>query len=88
MVSREFGFSEYCTPMWTLEEDLQHFRDAGATCIEVSQAKLNPDRLDEQLCLLRDSGLRVSTVQPAVESYFGGLGIEPEITLPVRQVGR
>jgi sugar phosphate isomerase/epimerase len=70
MVSREFGFSEYCTPMWTLEEDLQHFRDAGATCIEVSQAKLNPDRLDEQLCLLRDSGLRVSTVQPAVESFF------------------
>jgi sugar phosphate isomerase/epimerase len=66
----EFGFSEYCTPMWSLEEDLQHFRDAGATCIEVRQAKLNSDRLHEQLYLLRKSGLRVSTIQPAVESFF------------------
>lgn len=70
MAFPEFGFSEYCTPMWSLEEDLQHFRHAGATCIEVRQTKLNPDRLDEQLCLLRESGLRVSTVQPTIESFF------------------
>ncbi len=70
MTSREFGFSEYCSPMWSLEEDLRHFRDAGATCIEISEAKLSPSRLDEQMRFIRESGLRVSTVQPAVESFF------------------
>src|SRR5260370_2305089 len=70
MVPREFGFSEYCTPMWSFEEDLRHFRKAGATCLELLEAKLKADKLDEQLALLRESGLRVSTVQPAVESFF------------------
>jgi sugar phosphate isomerase/epimerase len=70
MPSREFGFSQYCTPMWSFEQDLLHFRDCGASCLELSEAKLLRDRLDEQLALLAESGLRVSTVQPAVESFF------------------
>lgn len=70
MPSREFGFSQYCTPMWSFEQDLQHFRDCGASCIELSEAKLKRDRLDEQIALLGESGLRVSTVQPRVESFF------------------
>jgi sugar phosphate isomerase/epimerase len=70
MTTRQFGFSEYCTPMWSLEEDLQHFRAAGATCFELSEAKMEHQRMEEQLALIRESGLHVSTVQPAVESFF------------------
>lgn len=68
--AKEFGFSEYCAPMWSFEQDLESFREAGATCLELSEAKLDFDRLERQLGLLADSGLRVSCVQPAVESFF------------------
>jgi sugar phosphate isomerase/epimerase len=66
----EFGFSQYCTPMWSLEEDLRYFREAGATCMELCESKLQPDQLERQLDLVRASGLRVSCFQPAVESFF------------------
>ncbi|MEW5979635.1 MAG: sugar phosphate isomerase/epimerase family protein [Acidobacteriota bacterium] len=70
MPRRDFGFSQYCTPMWSFEQDLRHFRDCGANCLELSEAKLQLDRLDEQLALLAETELRVSTLQPAVESFF------------------
>jgi sugar phosphate isomerase/epimerase len=68
--NRDFGFSEYCTPMWSLEQDLERFPEAGATCLELCEAKLDFDRLEMQLGLVKQSGLRVSCVQPAVESFF------------------
>lgn len=70
MISRPFGFSEYCTPMWSLEEDLQHYRAAGATCFELLESKIPCQEVEEKLDLVRQSGLRVSNVQPAVESFF------------------
>ena len=69
--SREFGFSEYSTPMWTFEEDLAHFRAAGAECLELCEAKLKKEGLDRQLEALKESGLRVSSIQPAFPTFFG-----------------
>ena len=70
MSSREFGFSEYTTPMWGFEEDLTHFRAAGAACLELCEAKLKPEILDRQLAALKESGLRVSSIQPTVPAFF------------------
>jgi sugar phosphate isomerase/epimerase len=70
MSSREFGISEYSTPMWGFEEDLTHFRAAGAACVELCEAKLKPEILDRQLAALKESGLRVSSFQPTVPAFF------------------
>lgn len=58
--------------MWSLEEDLRQFSEAGATCIELCEYKLKRDQLDAQLAAVRTSGLRVSAFQPIVPSFFGG----------------
>lgn len=70
MVLPEFGFSQYCTPMWGFEEDLKHFHAAGADCVAICEAKLDPAILDQQMEALWQSGLRVSSIHPTVAAFF------------------
>jgi sugar phosphate isomerase/epimerase len=63
-----FGVSQFTTWPQTFEEDLALFREAGIEYMEVCESKLNdPDR---QLPLIRDAGLKVSSVQPKLHSLF------------------
>jgi sugar phosphate isomerase/epimerase len=65
-----FGVSQYTTWPQTFAEDLLLYREAGVDFIEVCEAKLDPARADAQLQQLKESGLRVSSVQPRLHSLF------------------
>ncbi len=65
-----FGVSQYTTWPQTFEQDLQLYGDAGVEFIEVCEAKLAAADPHPQLARLRDSGLKVSSVQPRLHSLF------------------
>jgi sugar phosphate isomerase/epimerase len=65
-----FGISQFTTWPLTFEEDIALFREAGVDFIEVCEAKLDAANPDAQLRSLKDSGLRVSSVQPRLHSLF------------------
>ena len=68
--SLPFGVSQYSTGTQSFEKDLALFREAGINFIEVCEGKLDPQDPEPQLQQLKDSGLRVSTVQPRLHSLF------------------
>jgi sugar phosphate isomerase/epimerase len=70
MSTLPFGVSQYTTWPQTFAEDILLYREAGIEFIEVCEAKLDPARADAQLRQLKDSGLRVSSVQPRLHSLF------------------
>ncbi|MDB6169295.1 MAG: 4-hydroxyphenylpyruvate dioxygenase [Verrucomicrobia bacterium] len=65
-----FGISQYTT--WTLPfaEDVLLCGKLGVKNIEVCEAKVSAVEPDYQLRMLRDSGLKVSSVQPRYHSPF------------------
>ena len=69
-MSAPFGVSQYTTWPQTFEQDLQLYRDAGVEWVEVCEAKLAAADPHPQLALLKDSGLKVSSVQPRLHSLF------------------
>lgn len=62
--------SEFTTWPWTFESDLAAYREAGVDAIEVTQCKLSRPRYEEQLALIGDHGLDVSSVQTTIHSVF------------------
>lgn len=73
--------NEFTTQPWSFEEDVARYRDLGVDAIEICEAKLDPARIEEQMCLVRESGLSVSAVQPLVRTFFGSAMVpEPEAT--------
>lgn len=70
MSTLPFGISQYTTWPLTFAEDILLYREAGIDFIEVCEAKLDPAKADDQLRQLKDSGLRVSSVQPRLHSLF------------------
>lgn len=70
MTSLPFGVSQFTTWPQTFEEDLELYRKAGVDFIEVCEAKLDIEKPEIQLHQLKDSGLRVSSVQPRLHSLF------------------
>lgn len=76
-----FGMNEFTTQPWSFEEDVARYRDLGVDAIEICEAKLDPARIEEQMHLVRESGLSVSAVQPLVRTFFGSAMVpEPEAT--------
>ncbi len=81
-----FGVSQYTTWPQTFAQDLELYREAGVDFIEVCEAKLDAHHPDAQLQQLKDSGLKVSSVQPRLHSLFPDFP-RPEPKSPRERMG-
>lgn len=82
-----FGMNEFTTQPWSFEEDLHQYAALGVETIELCESKLDPHRLEEQMALLKKSGLKVSSFQPAVRT-FGASKMMPYPQEPERRLAR
>lgn len=69
-LSYQFGVSEFTTNPQTFEQDVALYADLGVGVIEVVEDKLDANRLDAQMSLLRERGLTVGSWQPSVRTLF------------------
>ncbi len=65
-----FGISEFTTMPWSFERDVETYARLGVDTIEVVEAKLDDDRLAEQMESIVAAGLAISGVQPRVRTFF------------------
>jgi sugar phosphate isomerase/epimerase len=65
-----FGISEFTTMPWSFDEDVARYAALGVDAIEIVEAKLDPDRLDEQMASVAAAGLTISGIQPKVRTFF------------------
>jgi len=67
-----FSVSQFTTYPLTFEEDVKLYAALGVEGIEICEEKLSPDprRARGQLAMVRERGLRVTSVQPRVHSPF------------------
>lgn len=65
-----FGVSQFTTKPWSFEEDVEGYASLGVDAIEVCEFKLDGERFAEQLALVGERGLEISSVQPAVRTLF------------------
>jgi sugar phosphate isomerase/epimerase len=67
-----FSVSQYTTWHQSFEEDVELYARLGVDGIELCERKLasDPGRRRDQLALLREAGLRVTSVQPRVHALF------------------
>jgi sugar phosphate isomerase/epimerase len=72
-----FGISEFTTWPWTFEQDVERYARLGVESIEVCEFKLDGARMHDQLSLITEHGLEISSVQPAVRTLFPSQS-EPE----------
>ena len=86
MSALPFGVSQYTTWPQTFAQDLALYREAGVDFIEVCEAKLDANQPETQLQELKDSGLRVSSVQPRLHSLFPDFP-RPEPKSPRERMG-
>jgi sugar phosphate isomerase/epimerase len=82
-----FGVSQYTTWPQTFEEDLQLYQESEVGCIEVCEAKLNAANPHPQLERLKDSELKVASVQPRLHSLFPDFP-RPEPKSPKERMAR
>jgi sugar phosphate isomerase/epimerase len=68
--SYQFGISEFTTWPWSFEQDVEGYARLGVGWIEVCEFKLDEQRGAEQLGLIAQRGLAISSVQPAVRTLF------------------
>src|SRR5579864_8246197 len=68
--SYQFSVSEFTTNPWTFEQDVETYARLGVDAIEVCEVKLDRDRLDEQMALIEQHGLVISSVQPSIRTLF------------------
>ncbi|RYL93380.1 sugar phosphate isomerase/epimerase [Sporolactobacillus sp. THM7-4] len=69
-----YGVSEFTTQPRSFEQDIENYARLGVDTIELCEIKLDPDRMTSQLELLRNSGLKVSSVQPQVRTAVPSMG--------------
>lgn len=79
--SYDLGISEFTTWPWTFERDVERYRSHGLEAIEITEFKLDPSRIAEQLALVPAHSLKVSSVQARIHSLFPTL-LEPQPTAP------
>lgn len=65
-----FGLSEFTTNPWPFERDVERYAAHGLDTIEVVEAKLDENRLEEQFASIREAGLGISGLQPKVRTFF------------------
>ncbi len=73
----QFGVSQFTTNPWTFERDVETYARLGVSAIEVCEAKMDPAKISEQMALVKEAGLEVTSVQPAVRTLFPSLS-QPE----------
>ncbi len=66
----QFGMSQFSTWPQSFEQDLQLYQESGIQYIEVCEGKLEIDNPHPQLQRLRETGLKVPSVQPRLHSLF------------------
>jgi sugar phosphate isomerase/epimerase len=76
-VPYQFGVSEFTTHPWSFEQDVETYARLGVDTIEVCEFKLDDKRAGEQLALVGQHDLAISSVQPAVRTLFPSLS-QPE----------
>ena len=74
-----FGVSQFTTNPWTFERDVETYARLGANAIEVCEAKMDSARIAEQMALVKEAGLEVTSVQPVTRTLFPSLS-QPEPT--------
>ncbi len=65
-----FGVSQFSTWPQSFADDLRLYKEAGIGFIEVCEGKLDAANPEPQLQALKESGMRVSSVQPRLHSLF------------------
>jgi sugar phosphate isomerase/epimerase len=75
-----FGVSQFTTWPWSFEQDVENYSRLGVETIEVCEAKLaDGGRRADQLALVEQRGLEISSVQPSIRTLFPSrLQPEPE----------
>ena len=68
--SLQFGVSEFTTQPWSFEQDVENYARLGVDAIEVCEVKLDEERAAEQLALVGQSGLPITSVQPKTRTLF------------------
>lgn len=66
----QFGVSEFTTQPWSFEQDVERYAQLGVDTIEVCEVKLDERRIAQQLALVGQHGLSISSVQPAVRTLY------------------
>jgi len=66
----QFGISEFTTWPWSFEQDVERYARLGVDAIEVCEFKLDQKRIAEQLTMIKQQGLRISSVQPSVRTLY------------------
>ncbi|WP_141603906.1 sugar phosphate isomerase/epimerase family protein [Terrilactibacillus laevilacticus] len=69
-----YGVNEFTTQPWSFEQDIVNYKSLGVDTIELCEIKLDPARMTSQLEFLRNSGLKVSSVQPQVRTAVPSMG--------------
>ncbi|HET7478415.1 MAG TPA: sugar phosphate isomerase/epimerase family protein [Rubrobacteraceae bacterium] len=69
-MKRRFGVSQFTTTPWSFEQDVESYARLGVDAIEVCEDKLDGERFAEQLALIGDHDMEISSVQPAVRTLF------------------
>ncbi len=80
----QFGVSEFTTHPWSFERDVETYAQLGVDTIEVCEFKLDDKRAAEQLALVGQHGLEISSVQPAVRTLFPSLSQPEPKDIPAR----
>ncbi len=65
-----FGVSQFTTWPWTFEQDVETYARLGVEAIEVCEFKMDPARMADQMALIKEAGLTLSSVQPRLHSLF------------------
>lgn len=65
-----FGVSQFTTNPQSFEDDVTLYAGEGVEAIEVVEAKLDASRWPAQMALVKDRGLPICSVQPAVRTLF------------------
>lgn len=68
--SYQFGVSEFTTKPWSFAEDVERYAELGIPFIEVAEEKLDADKARQQLALIGQYQLSISSVQPKIRTLF------------------
>lgn len=79
-----YSVSEFTTNPWSFEQDVSTYARLGVQAIEVCEFKLDPARMQEQLEMIPQHGLQISSVQPSVRTLFPSQSQPEPGTVPER----
>jgi sugar phosphate isomerase/epimerase len=65
-----FGVSQFTTTPWSFEQDVENYGLLGVDAMEVCEDKLDDSRFAEQLAMIGERGMEISSVQPSVRTLF------------------